>query len=1033
MDGMSEADKSGDWRTWDYGAWNDRLLRYCLTSEFTRQTSRVERIPATPEELAHAVGAAAEEGQEVAGAFLSAVRAGLPVGLGFCGFCNDKRGWTVDAPGAPHFFGMLWATCLIAYGYPATEGSYHERAVAALGKSTQEWCLPGLWEEVAAWTRSKAKTLEPRRRYRELLLPERDDYRRNIGYSWFLAFPHRDDRRRLRRLLEAHGLAGEEPPVALVLEKLLENERSFSSHFREDLASFRRRFGVRDAQNSPFWRAVRQEALAEPDRTSEIRKHEPRSMAFIDRYGRPVAYVGCTSATPLPPEARMQELPTPVGSVTHYVEVGEGDGASTEAFRAYASGHFGSGTGFRYLKRGVVVFQEEIAGEYVGVGGAEADGATLAMVRHDRSSAFLTAYGGEPSEGTLPGWNFVVGCAVVVRGGPAPGLEDVSHLHPTTFPPTIRFVGGIVAAGGYLADPDFLPRVRFRNATTVRATSESGRVVHGTRDPSEPTLWTLPKSVVSDDTRMWTVEVEWRDADGSPRRNHTRVGFVEAALRYDYRAPASGRFWAEGSRTADVEHVGGRPLEDCLTDPSNAAQERTDLLWSQQDFRYLGPGLGEMWGEATAGYDWLSLGPANAPTALAFVGDIRAPFPPSGLGTDDKSARRHWRKALNVDRIGVVVNGTTASLTGFPEVMRSLRAYRRAANGSSPPRGPLPLAGRRPLRDSVQGIPSHPALASLVDAVAAISVRRAGLAREEFLRMVALALGMDRTADRTLTFDIARSWAEAGAVDILFGQGRRGPLVVARRPRLIAFRVGGFVRASLVGLVPKTLMLRVASEVAAHGVRAQLGSSTSPWTPPKMRFEASDSGALAELSRHLDLEPLSWLKVPTGEGAPFGLDPWNTKFREDRPPGYPPRASWDFAAGRMGPHDPRARSGTYLELRGPIYVVGVDGQDWCWTFSRAWALLFAYVLRDDRLPFVVQEDRGLQSLHPGIHLPLAAARYLGVLSTVGSGPVPTFGPRTTYRYPLAAFLLTELFPGLRFHPATEVRSADQGGIPCKIP
>ena len=1012
-----------DWRNWNYEVWNSRLVEYCLTSARDGRTSPVERIPATPEELAAVAGVSAEDSYAVVDAFVGTVVLQLPQGRSFCGFCNDRRGWKPSSPEAPHFFAMLWFTCLVAYGYPDTEANYSRRMKLVFDRQLPIDCLPKLWEDLSTWCLIRSRELGRRPRYRELVLPPKDDYRSNIGYSWFLAFPHRNDRRSLRRALLEYDLVGDEPPIAPVVDLLLRKQEDFSTHFKQDLTRFREYFSAGKARTSAFWRAVRQEALAIPNENA-VRSPEQDLflMAFFGDYDEPEMYIGCGDETVLPEGIFRKALAAPVGQVTHYLEHGTTDSAMKEAVHSCFLGKIGKWGGKRFVSRGVVVFREEIANEYRAVGGSEADGCDLALVGSRHLSAFMEAYGGRCLPSGIPDWTFVVGCRIIVRGRPPSGLEDVAHLHETMLPPTVRIVGGIRASSGYLANPDFLPRIRFSNATEVRLIGTNSTVYRASRDDNDLASWLIPKSIVLVPPQEWSVEAIWEDEQGTTRISETSIEFVLLSIRYDYKTPASGRYWVEGVHVADVERLGGQRLADEIDDETEVASDiENDFLWSQSDHRYLGPGLGEISSKCRATSQWLSLGPPNSPSALAFIGDTESPLFPSGFHAQDKKAQRHWRKALNVTQVAVLKGGLSRSPTMFPEVARALGIYRREANTKRPCLGSLGQLLYNGASDQPRTVPVHRSAIALADAVAAQSVLKAGLGRKEYLQMLELAFEPEVTNNPRLLHCIARSWVEAGLVDTVLGQGYARHLVVARNPRVVAFRVGGVVRASLTGLVPRSLEERAVAMASSLGIFSKSSGTLSPWTPPRLKLEAESFQDLEELSRRLDLQsPPMRLPNHRDSEIPFELDPWQVKLREGQPPNFECRGSWNFDEGSMGPPAPKLGLGVHLELRGSIYAVGLDGKDEFWTFSRTWAILFAYVLRDPgfRLPFTVQKNGDLVSLHPSIYLPLAAARYVNVLSAFCPGPVlPSADSEVglEYRYPLAASILRRLFPKSQFY------------------
>lgn len=238
---------------------------------------------------------------EVVAAFVASVKRRVPTGVSFEGFCTDYMAWSPRSEYPPRFFAMLWLTCLVAYGYPDGRSGFHDRMTRLLGRYQHMGCLPYLWYDAEEWTRIRASKVAG---FRPLKLPPEDNYRVNIGHSWFLAFPHQHDRRRLRELLERNDLVGDEPPVAPVVSILERNRNSFDSSFRVDLDNFVETILRTDAdvRDSPFWRAVRQEALLPAgERDPEARRALANTALMAAREDDELyVYVACSDGARLP-------------------------------------------------------------------------------------------------------------------------------------------------------------------------------------------------------------------------------------------------------------------------------------------------------------------------------------------------------------------------------------------------------------------------------------------------------------------------------------------------------------------------------------------------------------------------------------------------------------------------------------------------------------------------------------------------------------------------------------------------------------
>lgn len=561
-----------------YAEWNACLLQHHLTRG-PRRERQVQRIPATPEELAEAVGAGADSPEAVSEALVACVRRLLAPGTNFDTYCTTYRGWRPDSSAPPHFFAMLWFTCLVAYGYPDGKDGFHERLTRIVGRSQSHamWCLPKLWEDLADWTRQQASRPEPE--WRQLILPEPCNYRTNIGYSWFLAFPHRDDRRRLHEVLASADLLAEEPPVHRVLAALDSNAKHFSKYFRQDLKHFRTDFIETDAdvRKSPFWRAVRQECLR------EVEEEDPGEFATLLAVDRDqlLPYVACSDRTTLPAGFSIARLPEPIREYTHLVRLAKSDEVlgMMGATEALLAGDLPWSTSLaRQVRRGVLVFRHLFMGEFEISSGSEADGADRALVRQDKVEAFRAAFGGYLRP-CLGDWFEIYDCRVRIRPEPFPGLEDVIHLQLTQATPQVHMVGGIRAAGNYYALPGFLPRIRYSAAVRVEVFGNSSDepLVLGQHDP-ETDEWNLPNGLVQYAPGSFRIVVTYSSATGSTRRVETEFALVRHQLDIHYKTLPQGRYEleseCEGGRWV-IEHDSEIPtaLErwdspDCAPGPS---------------------------------------------------------------------------------------------------------------------------------------------------------------------------------------------------------------------------------------------------------------------------------------------------------------------------------------------------------------------------------------------------------------------------------------------------------------------------------
>ena len=146
------------WKTWTYAVWNERLLEYCFVRCGGPDGTPVTRLVATPEELSRVAGDDFASPDAIAEQFVRVIKQELPHGQSFCGYCLGRRSknpWTPESRDSPHFFAMLWFTCLVAYGYPDPQSGFHARLTyLILEKHDQLTQLPKVWRDFRDWTRS---------------------------------------------------------------------------------------------------------------------------------------------------------------------------------------------------------------------------------------------------------------------------------------------------------------------------------------------------------------------------------------------------------------------------------------------------------------------------------------------------------------------------------------------------------------------------------------------------------------------------------------------------------------------------------------------------------------------------------------------------------------------------------------------------------------------------------------------------------------------------------------------------------------
>ena len=648
-EGSSEArqQKTSDWRDWSYEHWNQELIDYCLHAN-GQELDPVERLAATPEELVLVTGGAEDEVDAIARAFADACLFNIPSGRSFYGFCGSELGrkrasavpWKPESPEPPYFFAMLWFTCLVAYGYPDTEGGFYERLWGLIGNTDYLRGLPDLWLEVWEWTYHRHEAGEA---VRILSLPPRDNFRTVIGESHFLAFPHKHDRRQIARVLVEGDLVGFEPPITPVVSKLLAERGRFSKLFQEDLDNFVSHFvnGGRDPRDSPFWRAVRQEAL-EPSYSASLGQACSGATSILGVFDDEgfLPLLGCTKAWSPPSGYSVQPLDSPISSFEYYA-IHE-DGGLKAVHQVMFSSVSLLGPGPRALmNQGVLVFQEDQSNEFYLVSGSDVSGADLALVRDNLLDAFTAVFGGTSEPSRIRGWSQVTGCEVKPLDEPQGVLGSVVQLHRTMSPPKLRFVGGIRVPGGYLGIESFLPRLRAPEAIELSVVINGREFACERTDGAE---WSLPSDLLNSIPVRCEVVGRWRFSDGGLRTSERILHLKSATVDDHFRPLASGHYFMEGCRPGQKRIVGRQLIPLGIT--SGDDRGGIDLVEYDPSIRFLGPGHGELSVKHKAGFDWFAVGPKNHPELLVFIGDLRQPTPPANVRSPAANDRRHWRAAF---------------------------------------------------------------------------------------------------------------------------------------------------------------------------------------------------------------------------------------------------------------------------------------------------------------------------------------------------------------------------------------------------
>jgi hypothetical protein len=980
----------------------------------------VERIFAVPDELAMAVGAGSADADAITDAFVNQVQLRLSKGRrSFSGFCRDYGSWSPRADGNPHFFGMLWFTCLIAYGYPNPALSFYERLHQALGKKDNlqyrgsegnPSCLPGLWSDFADWLdRRRVKGAQ----LRSLSLPADVGLRTAIGFSWFLTFPHRADRAELARCLWDAGLIGPEPPITPVVRKLEQRRERFSGEFREDLDDFvgALRRGAVEAKASAFWRAVRQEAI-DPSTTQDGQRAQRHvrlaHLAFVGHEEglRPLL---CSRGEWSPPDHHQwNELDEPIGEFSSYLTSGEGD-FDKPAEQAISQGINLELAHRRLVEEGVLVLREYAAGVFVVVSGSEAHGAKLALVRADLAEPFMAAFGGQPTKAWISGWLELGGCNVRVTENAPDGLEDLRQFLPTMHPRAIHTAGGIRLPDGFLSFPHHLPELRALGAEDVTIGDGSDGSTACSRLDADG-RWALPVAAIPRNGTL-TATATWRDREPASVAR-TRLSFLDVVVDDDYKPLPAGAFIVEACLQPELPVPGSSAVVvDFVTEDE---AKSANMLSLDTSVRYLGPGLGEMSARRAANFDWMAVGRSKEPDVLLFIGDPDNPHPPEPRRSPDPGDRRQWKMAFSKARcVRVQLGpGEYEDLAAFPNVRAARAAYN---NHTVMPAAPTCSAADVAPATDKKSVAQRPGrlIVETLNALAALSSRRRGIRYADVRILIEpLVNGENPMAVQ----QVLRAWNESGLIDVVRNQRSGRRLIVARRPSLILVKRGPEVEGTVFGLLcenrERVLVeaLSARSDVVRHEIVPPFSS-----LQPSMHRIRGPLEAVRRIAGAVGLEGPWWLEWPDSRRVPAAFDV--DKGYHHLPASEPVRAykfnaSWDwdrFVFDRNA--EGLSHAGVSVERRThvdgtSIFVVLNVGEVAGWSHFQNWALLYGHEFAG-RPPFV-RADSGTLScagLSP-VHLPLPIARLCGLVGAGLPGPLLVNGKVTGYQYPFGR----RLFP-----------------------
>ncbi|MGP4713010.1 MULTISPECIES: hypothetical protein [unclassified Psychrobacter] len=195
--------------------WITSLQHHYLSTEGPYGDSEIINLDVTPAGLADAIGMNGYSDEEIQNAFMS-----IFTRKSVRSFLGEKVN-KVQGVRAYHHFHFLILSCLIAATTTNAGDSnqYRERLGALLadnqGAEQGVSGINSLWLALTKWIDSQ---IQQGKSYRRIILPKDIGNMTVIGYAVKLAYPSRDDRKRLKDVLKKLSYRAFESPVSLLIE-----------------------------------------------------------------------------------------------------------------------------------------------------------------------------------------------------------------------------------------------------------------------------------------------------------------------------------------------------------------------------------------------------------------------------------------------------------------------------------------------------------------------------------------------------------------------------------------------------------------------------------------------------------------------------------------------------------------------------------------------------------------------------------------------------------------------------------------------
>jgi hypothetical protein len=675
---------------WGRWKWNRRLLDGALGTDVLTN-AETSRIVATPAWLAEIVGHP-QQSEDVVACF-SAAHTEVLDGTGSTLVTASlelvrKAGWSAASSDPPPFFSLLWASCLVAWGYPDLDKDFRGRLRQMMRRDVVDPLAPSarsrdlatasdcldlhgsrvdvrdLWEVLAGWT---ARSKE----HATLVLPDVGGHDVLVGTSYKLVAPDLHDRRWLAWALTESDLVGYEPPQRDAVDTLLflaeRGSRRPQAAFVTELRRLRTILEAGSHLTSdPVWIGIVTEALDPSDESSGLPPLKASQLALRWDGSSGVWDGWILSETTVPPlvagaEWRPDRDVVRQGFVLRYLDDQHGWSTAWRAVETDALDHTLLG---RLLRQGVVCLQLGTEGMYRAVSSPSAD-STVALVRSDLVTPFVESFGGRATVSDAANWSVVDSCEIrTFTAGLPEGLEAVNQLRRTTLPPYVRLVGGLqLSSGRYLRAEGLEPSLRAPDAESVNFLT-GGRRVLCERDP-ETEDFILPPGT-SEDGHF---EVQWRQVEWAVRL---------VPLRWDDSAigrpkEVEGDFWISGPEGL-VDYAPADSTAGHLIAPGGG--QLVDLADLHPTRRELGAVLGDV-GDAVQDPIAVAYGRRGRPQALV---QIASENPECRPAVRDANLRQWWRD--DVLRAAVPLEANNASWHRGSQAIVPLRQAARTIRGA---------------------------------------------------------------------------------------------------------------------------------------------------------------------------------------------------------------------------------------------------------------------------------------------------------------------------------------------------------------